>query len=223
MRLDLAARSDSGLVRRRSADWGVVNPRMRLGVVAEAGSGSNTDAGVAQHVASAVVDAYGRARATSTREGRDEAAEHLRLAMAYGRPGEGAAVPQARDVASLGAAAFAAGFIVVARLGAARCFRLRGRALQRMPFDGPLAETAPMDGPTPPGGDTGLELQTCEYRPGDVYLLCTGGLWGAVGDESLVSVLALDESADFICDRLVRTAWRAGGLDSLAVAVARLT
>lgn len=134
------------------------------------------------------------------------------------------------------------GRAVIANVGDSRCYRLRGRTLELLTQDHSYAEQLRRDGATatPDGraqaeefahvltrcvnGDEGVTADTrvvpCE--PGDIYLLCSDGLWGAADDDVIAGILRAAEDADGACERLVGAAWAGGGHDNIGVAVARL-
>jgi protein phosphatase len=59
-------------------------------------------------------------------------------------------------------------------------------------------------------------------RLGDVYLLCSDGLSGMVKDEQLSELAASDGDLDTLCDTLISTANRNGGLDNITVVAVRI-
>lgn len=66
-----------------------------------------------------------------------------------------------------------------------------------------------------------VEITPC--KPGDVYLLCSDGLWGAVRAELVALILSTAPDAASACQKLVGAAWAGGGLDNIGGAVVRLT
>jgi protein phosphatase len=68
-----------------------------------------------------------------------------------------------------------------------------------------------------PAPDVQPELQTRAAAPGDIYLLCSDGLYGATEDAAIAAVLAEttpDKLADS-CARLIEMAKRDGGRDNI--------
>jgi protein phosphatase len=65
------------------------------------------------------------------------------------------------------------------------------------------------------------ELMTIELELGDVLLLCSDGLTKHVADGEIARLLALPESEETTCRRLVAAANDAGGSDNVTVVVAR--
>ena len=60
--------------------------------------------------------------------------------------------------------------------------------------------------------------------PGDLYLLCTDGLWGMISDEIIKEKLhdADPERLDEACEALIRVANASGGKDNITVLLAAL-
>lgn len=64
------------------------------------------------------------------------------------------------------------------------------------------------------------DLSVHEARAGDRYLLCTDGLFGAVGDGDIRSALSRPGGADEAVDDLIALAYAAGAPDNVACVVA---
>jgi protein phosphatase len=56
---------------------------------------------------------------------------------------------------------------------------------------------------------------------GDVFVLCTDGLTGHVGDPEIARVVTEEADLDVAADRLIRAANAAGGLDNITVVLIR--
>jgi len=132
---------------------------------------------------------------------------------------------------------------VVAHVGDSRAYRMRGEGLGRLTRDhtwvqarvdsGELTEDEARRHPassvlTRALGADGFsepDLFEIEWRPGDVYLLCSDGLTAAVGEPELEGELgrALREAADLegAAGELVREANRRGGPDNITVLLVR--
>jgi protein phosphatase len=67
-----------------------------------------------------------------------------------------------------------------------------------------------------------VDLRTVALRAGDVILLCSDGLSGAVHASALCDVLATAPSAAVACARLVASALEAGATDNVTCIVARV-
>jgi serine/threonine protein phosphatase PrpC len=65
------------------------------------------------------------------------------------------------------------------------------------------------------------DLRDVAARVGDVFVLCTDGLWEPVAPATL-GALAQGPSADAACDALIHEALRQGGRDNITVVLARV-
>jgi protein phosphatase len=59
------------------------------------------------------------------------------------------------------------------------------------------------------------------WSPGDILVLCSDGLHGAVEEEDLISVLGSGRSLDSMCELLVQLALDNGGTDNITVVLIR--
>jgi protein phosphatase len=59
-------------------------------------------------------------------------------------------------------------------------------------------------------------------RLGDVYLICSDGLSGMIKDEEMAEIAMSDRDLDVVCERLISTANKNGGLDNITVVAVRL-
>jgi PPM family protein phosphatase len=59
-------------------------------------------------------------------------------------------------------------------------------------------------------------------RMGDVYLICSDGLSGMIKDEDMAEIAMSDRDLDVVCERLITTANKNGGLDNITVVAVRL-
>jgi serine/threonine protein phosphatase PrpC len=59
-------------------------------------------------------------------------------------------------------------------------------------------------------------------RLGDVYLICSDGLSGMIKDEEMADIAMSDRDLDVVCERLITTANKNGGLDNITVVAVRL-
>jgi protein phosphatase len=67
-----------------------------------------------------------------------------------------------------------------------------------------------------------VDLRSVALRDRDVLLLCSDGLSGPVGDESIRRILVDEENPAAACDALVQAALDAGGPDNVTCIVARV-
>lgn len=139
---------------------------------------------------------------------------------------------------TLVAAVFAHGRAVIGHAGDSRCYLLRGGVLEALTVDHSYAEQVRREGAASRqllshlehiltrclDGETDLvaDVRTVRCEPGDVYLLCSDGLWGSVADEAVRSILETADDARAGCKELVSAAWAGGGLDNIGVAIVRL-
>jgi PPM family protein phosphatase len=65
------------------------------------------------------------------------------------------------------------------------------------------------------------EVHKLTLEDGDCLLLCTDGLTDMVSAKTITGILALEETSESTCRRLVDQALRAGGKDNVTVVVGR--
>lgn len=65
------------------------------------------------------------------------------------------------------------------------------------------------------------DLFELESVPGEIFLLCSDGLTGEIGDAQIESILTADLHLDELCARLVEAANRAGGHDNITCLLVR--
>ncbi|HKK07563.1 MAG TPA: PP2C family serine/threonine-protein phosphatase [Gemmatimonadota bacterium] len=132
---------------------------------------------------------------------------------------------------------------VLAHVGDSRAYRLRGGRLERLTRDhtwvqeqvdrGALSEDEARRHPASSvltralGTDAGAEpdVAEVEWKPGDLYLLCSDGLTAALPEPELAGALeeTLAEAQDLeaVAGALVREANRRGGPDNITVVLVR--
>jgi len=131
--------------------------------------------------------------------------------------------------------------VAIAHAGDSRAYRLRGGTLTRLTRDHSIAEE--MRAARPEMTDEELagfahrnvvmrslgskeELEPDVYvnkvAAGDVYMLCTDGLWGSVPDVKIASILTSTDDVEAACQLLVDAANEAGGPDNITVLLVRL-
>ncbi len=66
------------------------------------------------------------------------------------------------------------------------------------------------------------DLFELEAEPGDLFLLCTDGLTGEIGDPLIQSILEADLPLDDLCVRLVAAANKSGGHDNITCLLVRV-
>ena len=123
-------------------------------------------------------------------------------------------------------------FATVVHVGDSRLYRLREGHLHRLTHDHSAYqnwEDGGSEGSPPPTNiilqalgpcaDVRPSTSTHTLLPGDLYLLCTDGLWGMIPDETIKEKLhdAAPESLDKACEALIRAANASGGKDNITV------
>ena len=125
----------------------------------------------------------------------------------------------------------------VAHVGDSRLYRLRDGKLEVLTTDHSITEELRAQGmEPPPRGQSsfghiitralGTEraeptVKGLELRVGDVYLLCSDGLYEPLGLEGLQRRLTLSTARE-VCDALVADAYEAGGKDNITAVVLRV-
>jgi protein phosphatase len=130
--------------------------------------------------------------------------------------------------------------LAVAHAGDSRAYRFRAGNVKRLTRDHSVAEE--MRAARPEMSDEELatfahrnvvtralgskdDLEPAIYvsrvQPGDLYLLCSDGLWGVVPDGKIATVLATAPDLETACQLLVDAANEAGGPDNITVLLVR--
>ena len=76
------------------------------------------------------------------------------------------------------------------------------------------------------GGDYAAPEIVCgdgRALSGDLYMLCTDGVWGAISDDEIEGILSMNEGygLDVICTLIIDTALRNGSDDNLSIIIVR--
>jgi protein phosphatase len=139
--------------------------------------------------------------------------------------------------AALVAALVSGGHVHIAHMGDSRAYLLRGDELRRLTDDhtiigallrhGEISSEEAVDHPAQgrltrfAGMEPMMEpsMHSMELEGGDRLLFCTDGLWGAVGDVQLKSVMAAGNDTEVICRNLIAAGKQAGGQDNLTAVV----
>jgi len=155
---------------------------------------------------------------------------------------EAAAADRARARMGTTAVAMAIGEeqLAIAHAGDSRAYRFRGGSVTRLTRDHSVAEE--MRAARPEMTDEELatfahrnvvtrslgskeELEPAVYvgrvQPGDIFLLCSDGLWGAVSDGKMATILRQAPDLESACQMLVDAANEAGGPDNVSVLLVR--
>ena len=246
---DIAGLTDIGLRRHNNEDAIAWDAELGLALVADGIGGNNggevasstavrsikSDLQVALHSAAAEAGpASERGRAAMVHELVRRANRRI-LAMAERDPklyGMGA---------TLAVALLADDRVVIANVGDSRVYRMRGDGFEQLTRDHLLARELIERGGLPPqpaeksrcsnilsralgmAGELQLDLIQHPVQSGDVYLLCTDGLTGAVHDDELAALLR-EPDADLrdVVHGAVALANRRGGRDNISVVLMRI-
>lgn len=237
----MAAKVDCGLVRDSNQDCAAVGEASRIAIVAD-GLGGHERGEVASRV---VVDTLvGAFEGIDVSQMPPSVVEDLlRTALLAANAGV-RAQPFDRLEARMGSTVVVALFsetsAVVAHLGDSRCYLFRGGAPHCLTEDHTLAAEMRREAKdskdlaqaarfehalTRSVGSKEVpdpEVTTVPFEPGDVFLLCSDGLWSEVTEGALAELVSLAESAHELCEALVLAAWKGGARDNIGVAVVRI-
>ena len=67
-----------------------------------------------------------------------------------------------------------------------------------------------------------VDVHVDSPRLGDVYLICSDGLSGMIKDEEISEIAMSERDLDVVCERMISTANKNGGLDNITVVAVRL-
>jgi serine/threonine protein phosphatase PrpC len=67
-----------------------------------------------------------------------------------------------------------------------------------------------------------VDVHVDSPRLGDVYIICSDGLSGMIKDDEIADLATSDKDLDVVCERLISTANKNGGLDNITVVAVRL-
>jgi protein phosphatase len=131
--------------------------------------------------------------------------------------------------------------ITVAHAGDSRCYRLRGGEIKRLTRDHSIVEEMIAARPEM----TEAEIAAFAHRnvvtkslgskeqvdptmlvdplqEGDLYLVCSDGLWGSVPDEKIKGIISATPDIDAACQLLIDAANEAGGPDNITALLVRV-
>jgi len=239
LRLELAAKTDRGLVRQSNQDVAVVVPDLQLAVVAD-GVGGHRDGEVASQLAvTSFVEVFRRLGGPA--ETLATTCDRVLAAFRLANEGIGlhasASGPQGLGT-TLVVAVFAGAHAIVANVGDSRCYRLRTE-LELLTEDHSMAAEAKrnpdrytveqfevavrsinvltrcVDGRP----DLSIDMQVISVQPEDVFLLCSDGLWGCVKPEMIGAIIRTSDDPEDACARMIEAACTGGGRDNIAAAI----
>jgi len=129
---------------------------------------------------------------------------------------------------------FTAEHAVIAHVGDSRVYRLRAGTLAQLTVDHSLVSQMIAAGMSPDAAfpwrhvitralgmsDAEADVQTERVQPGDVYLLCSDGLYEPLSEQTIAALL--DATPELACRTLVDAAYAAGSRDNISAVVVRV-
>jgi protein phosphatase len=131
--------------------------------------------------------------------------------------------------------------LTVVHAGDSRAYRLRGGELARLTRDHSVVEEMKAARPEMTeaemaafahrnvvtrclGSKEDVEpgLTVAAMEEGDVYLLCSDGLWGSVPDDRIASIIRSTNDLEAACQLLIDAANEAGGPDNISALLVRV-
>jgi protein phosphatase len=168
------------------------------------------------------------------RVGLKVANERIRAAAAEDRS-------RARMAATIVALAVGDTQLTIAHAGDSRAYRVRDGQMQRLTRDHSLVEEMRAARPEMTEAeiaafrhrnvvtkclgskeDVEPDLFRDAVRQGDVYLLCSDGLWGSVSDEKIQAIIRSTAEIEAACQLLIDAANDAGGPDNISALLVRI-
>lgn len=239
-----AGLTDTGCVRERNEDAFLVDAGMGLFIAAD-GMGGRRCGDVAARLAVESLQvairerlALGLASRPEDLAGISGLLEEAVLAASQAILDAGAASMEYLGMgAAVVAALVAGGHVHIAHMGDSRAYLLHGRELRRLTDDHTIigallrhGEISPKDAVDHPARGrltrfAGMEpvaepsMRSVELETGDRLLLCTDGLWGAVGDAEMGRILSRSGRCAAACRALIAAGRAAGGEDNLTAVV----
>ncbi len=220
--MQVAARTDVGLVRGRNEDDLLVDEERRVFIVAD-GLGGHPGGDVASRLAVRAAHA-----AVTDRPLRDEAEPGTVLGEALRAAHDAVLEAAVQDIGRRGMGTTAVLVhlseddrqLWVAHVGDSRAYLFRAGELRQLTTDhtiggriGGLIQALGTPGPVSP------DVVHVELEPGDRILLCTDGLTDMVDDDGIAARMGSVEPPQRITDLLVEDALGNGGVDNVTVIV----
>ena len=242
--LQVAGLTDTGCVRDRNEDAFLADAGMGLFIAAD-GMGGRRGGDVAACLAVESLQAAIRERQASGLAPRPEdlcgmsgLLEGAVMAASQAIWDEGTAQVEYLGMgAAIVAALVAGGHVHIAHMGDSRAYLLREDELRRLTDDHTIVgallrhgEISPEEAVDHPARGrltrfAGMEptaepsMRSVALEAGDRLLLCTDGLWGAVGDVQLKAILAAGNDPEVTCRKLIAAGNEAGGQDNITATV----
>src|SRR5207245_6156275 len=115
----------------------------------------------------------------------------------------------------------------IAHVGDSRAYRIRDGSVEQLTSDHSLAHRGAAYAHiltralgVQPDVEVDLIPVSTGLRAGDVFLLCSDGLWGQVSDADIAAIVAADSDLQVASQRLVDAANMRGAPDTISVIVA---
>jgi protein phosphatase len=239
------AATHKGLVRQRNEDSWWFDPTSGIAVVADGMGGHPAGADASALAVGAFADTFG---AGNQEESVDRLGETMAEAVERAHQSIRDAVDDDESLDGMGTTLTALAFgsegrLVVGHVGDSRAYRFRGDALELLTEDHTWVADAIAAGQLSPavatshpfshvlsqavGGDLSPtpDVTHHETQSGDVYLLCSDGLTGPVGDDLIRQILADTAPSGRIEDappQLIEAALAAGGPDNITAVLVRV-
>ncbi len=235
--LELAAVSDCGPTRAENQDaWAILplDPRPGCALVLADGMGGHDDGAIAAYLAVHGAGNILRAGAEPHRALPDAVAE-ANESIARHRASRGGLVTGT----TLCVAVLGGGRASIANVGDSRAYLLHDGTLSQVTVDhswvaeqvraGHLSPEAVSGHPhrslltrALTGDPVEVDLFSTELAPGDVVMLCSDGLWDALDDSRIASLLDPELPSDALAAALCDAALEAGASDNLTVVLCRV-
>lgn len=240
--LNWTSLSDTGLVRKRNEDTILVEPEQKIFIVAD-GMGGHQAGHIASSIAAKTVIDTIIAQKTSDQSFNAIAANPHTIGLHQAITAANDSILnygiEHRKYKNMGTTIVAAWFydeqITVGHVGDSRLYRLRNHnQWQKLTSDHSLVEeqlyheknNKPLSRHliTRALGIServAIDLIEDYVLPGDLYLICTDGLYGLVADSKILSVLQQDKDLENLAHELIQLGKQAGGYDNLSVCLIR--
>lgn len=242
-----AARSDVGKSRSTNEDFFAIRPESNLYLVAD-GMGGHGNGEVASRLATLSVCETVEAHSQGSWLRKEDPAEQealVREALEKANDAVFRAVEKDASLSGMGATMvamrLAGAAAIIAHAGDSRAYRLRNGKLELLTQDHTWVEQQVSAGELSSdearvhpfrnvvtralGGEAKLVVEVVSHpvQSGDLFLLCTDGLTGVLGDDEIAEILDRDQTLDGLCGDLIDAANSEGGPDNVTVVVVRLS
>jgi len=241
MRAIAAGVTDVGRERDHNEDRFVLLPEFEVYVVAD-GMGGHQCGEVASRMATSTVASFFRAR----RQSDNGVSELLRASLLEANQRIHERATNSTVHRGMGTTVVAAAFsrreakIHVAHAGDSRCYRFRSGIMEQITRDHSLVEEALRTRPDItqselaylPGNvitralgvepTVQVDVTSADVHLGDVYLLCSDGLHGFVGDERIAEIVRSNPVITSACADLIGEANQNGGGDNITAVLIRI-